>query len=244
MVVPHMTKCYGDSQDPPEEGIPMCTLRNFPNLIEHCIEWGRESFNSIFVARVQDAENFIKNPDGFLANLRQNTTSAGAVDSLKEVVNIIGLKENANFEMCMQVSRNYFDKYFNHSVNDLLGMFPADAKTKEGNLFWSGPKRCPDPVDFHVDDAEHFQFVWSCANLIAFNLKIDQVRDKAAAKAFAAKTTAAPYNRQKILVETPEEAKEREARNEPPPTVAASGDDEENLMKLMTELKGKINDSM
>lgn len=42
MVVPHMTKCYGDSQDPPEEGIPMCTLRNFPNLIEHCIEWGRE----------------------------------------------------------------------------------------------------------------------------------------------------------------------------------------------------------
>jgi ubiquitin-activating enzyme E1 len=244
MVVPHMTKCYGDSQDPPEEGIPMCTLRNFPNLIEHCIEWGRESFNSIFVARVQDAENFIKNPDGFLANLRQNTTSAGAVDSLKEVVNIIELKQSANFEKCMEVSRNYFDKYFNHSINDLLGMFPADAKTKEGNPFWSGPKRCPDPVNFNVDDAEHFQFVWACANLIAFNLKIDQVRDKAAAKAFAAKTVAAPYKQQKILVETPEEAKEREARNEPPPTIAASGDDEENLAKLMTELKGKISDSM
>jgi ubiquitin-activating enzyme E1 len=42
MVVPFKTKCYGDSQDPPEEGIPMCTLRNFPNIIEHCIEWGRE----------------------------------------------------------------------------------------------------------------------------------------------------------------------------------------------------------
>jgi ubiquitin-activating enzyme E1 len=31
MIVPHKTQCYGDSQDPPEEAIPMCTLRNFPN---------------------------------------------------------------------------------------------------------------------------------------------------------------------------------------------------------------------
>jgi ubiquitin-activating enzyme E1 len=31
MVIPHKTQCYGDSQDPPEESIPMCTLRNFPN---------------------------------------------------------------------------------------------------------------------------------------------------------------------------------------------------------------------
>lgn len=31
MIVPHKTQCYGDSQDPPEEGIPLCTMRNFPN---------------------------------------------------------------------------------------------------------------------------------------------------------------------------------------------------------------------
>mmetsp|Transcript_35175 Transcript_35175/g.25646 ORF Transcript_35175/g.25646 Transcript_35175/m.25646 type:complete len:184 (+) Transcript_35175:1380-1931(+) len=31
MVIPHKTQCYGDSQDPPEEAIPMCTMRNFPN---------------------------------------------------------------------------------------------------------------------------------------------------------------------------------------------------------------------
>jgi ubiquitin-activating enzyme E1 len=31
MIVPHKTQCYGDSQDPPEDSIPMCTLRNFPN---------------------------------------------------------------------------------------------------------------------------------------------------------------------------------------------------------------------
>ena len=31
MIIPHQTQCYRDSQDPPEEAIPMCTLRNFPN---------------------------------------------------------------------------------------------------------------------------------------------------------------------------------------------------------------------
>jgi ubiquitin-activating enzyme E1 len=62
--------CYGDSEDPPEEAIPLCTLRNFPNLIEHCIEWGRDSFNSLFVSRVQDALNFIENPDSFFNNLK------------------------------------------------------------------------------------------------------------------------------------------------------------------------------
>jgi len=104
MVVPHKTLCYGDSQDPPEEAIPMCTMRNFPNIIEHCIEWGRDSFNTLFVTRAQDAVNFIENPDAFLANLKQNTTSSGALDSLSEVANIIKLKQNADFSSCVAVA--------------------------------------------------------------------------------------------------------------------------------------------
>ena len=55
MIIPHKTQCYGDSQDPPEESIPMCTLRNFPNQIEHCIEWGRDHFNTLFTDRASDA---------------------------------------------------------------------------------------------------------------------------------------------------------------------------------------------
>ena len=92
----------------------MCTLRNFPNLIEHCIEWGREQFNNIFVTRVSDSENFIKGPDNFLAGLRQNTTSAGAVDSLREIQKVIDMKSVNTFEHCMQVAREYFDKNFHH----------------------------------------------------------------------------------------------------------------------------------
>jgi ubiquitin-activating enzyme E1 len=67
MIIPHKTKCYGDSQDPPEESIAMCTLRNFPSLIEHCIEWGRNAFNNIFVDTPNNAALYIEKPDQFVA---------------------------------------------------------------------------------------------------------------------------------------------------------------------------------
>lgn len=67
MIVPHKTQCYGDSQDPPEEAIPMCTLRNFPNQIEHCIEWGRDKFNELFVEIPNDIVSYLDNPKLFVA---------------------------------------------------------------------------------------------------------------------------------------------------------------------------------
>lgn len=62
MVIPYKTQCYGDSQDPPEEAIPMCTLRNFPNQIEHCIEWGRDLFSKLFYDAPNDAVSYIEKP--------------------------------------------------------------------------------------------------------------------------------------------------------------------------------------
>lgn len=37
VVIPFMTESYSSSQDPPEKSIPICTLKNFPNAIEHTI---------------------------------------------------------------------------------------------------------------------------------------------------------------------------------------------------------------
>lgn len=44
VVVPHCTASYADGpKDQEDDAIPMCTLRNFPSLIEHCIEWARSA---------------------------------------------------------------------------------------------------------------------------------------------------------------------------------------------------------
>ncbi len=37
VVLPYVTESYGSSQDPPEKTVPMCTLHNFPNVIEHTL---------------------------------------------------------------------------------------------------------------------------------------------------------------------------------------------------------------
>ena len=48
VVVPNLTESYGSSRDPPEKSIPICTLKNFPNAIEHTIQWARDEFEGLF----------------------------------------------------------------------------------------------------------------------------------------------------------------------------------------------------
>ena len=38
VVLPRLTESYSSSQDPPEKSIPICTLKNFPNAIEHTLQ--------------------------------------------------------------------------------------------------------------------------------------------------------------------------------------------------------------
>ncbi|KAG5729708.1 Ubiquitin-activating enzyme E1 1, partial [Termitomyces sp. T112] len=38
VVIPHLTESYGSSQDPPEKETPSCTVKSFPNAINHTIE--------------------------------------------------------------------------------------------------------------------------------------------------------------------------------------------------------------
>ncbi|RIB03948.1 hypothetical protein C2G38_2223667 [Gigaspora rosea] len=47
VVIPYLTESYSSSQDPPEKSIPICTLKNFPNAIEHTIQWARTSSKEI-----------------------------------------------------------------------------------------------------------------------------------------------------------------------------------------------------
>ena len=66
MIVPHVTTKYGDQKEQTVEGVPMCTLRNFPSNINHCIEWSREKFNSVFFEGPNDLKNYLENPQNFM----------------------------------------------------------------------------------------------------------------------------------------------------------------------------------
>lgn len=49
VVLPHITESYSSSQDPPEKEYPMCTLKSFPNQIEHTIQVRTSRPQSCFI---------------------------------------------------------------------------------------------------------------------------------------------------------------------------------------------------
>jgi len=68
---------------------------------------------------------------------------------------------------------DHFNEYYDHSIKDLLSIFPSDAKDKEGQPFWGGPKRCPSPITLDLNNKLHNDFIFSYSNLIALGLGLE-----------------------------------------------------------------------
>lgn len=56
VILPHLTESYGSSNDPEEASIPLCTLKNFPNKIEHTIQWAKEVFEEEFFIKIKEVD--------------------------------------------------------------------------------------------------------------------------------------------------------------------------------------------
>uniref|UniRef100_A0A3B1IMX7 Ubiquitin like modifier activating enzyme 6 n=1 Tax=Astyanax mexicanus TaxID=7994 RepID=A0A3B1IMX7_ASTMX len=48
IIVPNLTESYNSHRDPPEEEIPFCTLKSFPAVIEHTIQWARDKVRQCY----------------------------------------------------------------------------------------------------------------------------------------------------------------------------------------------------
>ena len=60
-----------------------------------------------------------------------------------------------------------FNKYFVNDIQQLLYTYPLDQKTKEGNLFWTMPKRPPMNIQYNPKDTLHINFISTLAFLRA-----------------------------------------------------------------------------
>lgn len=66
-----MTESYSSSQDPPEKSIPYCTLKNFPNAIEHTIEWSRDLFEALYKQQCESVNLYLTVPTFVEQTLKQ-----------------------------------------------------------------------------------------------------------------------------------------------------------------------------
>lgn len=68
---------------------------------------------------------------------------------------------------CVEYARMRFEKLFNHDILQLMHVYPLDAVTKDGNAFWTLPKKPPTPIEFSKTNDLHCTFITSMACLRA-----------------------------------------------------------------------------
>jgi ubiquitin-activating enzyme E1 len=133
---------------------------------------------------------------------------------MEEIKKLVDLKKSADFSKCIEVARLHFESMFNHQIQNLLSIFPHDAKDKDGQPFWSGPKRAPSPVFYDPQDPLHALFVASCANLIAFTLGIPQNRNVQEIAALAVNVEVPAFKPKAIKIELPGQQNQEENKQQ------------------------------
>ncbi|KAJ2460100.1 E1 ubiquitin-activating protein, partial [Coemansia sp. RSA 2424] len=192
VVVPFLTESYSASRDPPESSIPMCTLKNFPNAIEHTIQWARDLFAGLFTQPAENVNAYLSTPNYIQASLEQSN-EATKIETLTTILNCLVTEKPLAFDDCIAWARRRFEELYNNTIQQLLFNFPKDTITSSGQPFWSPPKRAPDAIAFDPSNAVHVDFVVAAANLYAFNFGLKGSRDRDYIKTAAAAVDVPPF---------------------------------------------------
>ncbi|TMW66101.1 hypothetical protein Poli38472_003866 [Pythium oligandrum] len=180
VVIPYQTQSYADGpKDAEDDNIPMCTLRNFPSLIEHCIEWSRAQFEDLFVVPAAEAKKFLGDRQAYLTKIKQATidnpnekvgqaATAQELERLRTLRKTLEQGRGMTFEKCVQLALDLLTALFRDRILQLIHNFPEDHMTNSGERFWSGAKRFPQAIlEFDPEDTLQLNFVRSTANILA-----------------------------------------------------------------------------
>lgn len=176
VVIPFITESYSSSQDPPERSIPICTLKNFPNAIEHTLQWARDAFEGLFKQPAENAAHFLADPKYIERTLKLPGTQP--LENLESVKRALIDERPKDFKDCVAWARNQWQDQYSNQIRQLLFNFPADQLNSTGQPFWSGPKRCPHALDFDVNNSLHLDYVVAAANLKAAMYGLEKRADR------------------------------------------------------------------
>ena len=171
VILPSLTESYSSSQDPPEQSFPQCTLRSFPNKIDHTIAWAKEKFHEFFVGPPETVNLYITQANYIEETLKQ---AGNEIPTLETIRDYLVTDKPHNFDDCIVWARRQFESKYNNDIQQLLYNFPRDCTTSSGVPFWSGPKRAPDPLRFNGSNPTHMSFIVAAAHLHAFNYGIKE----------------------------------------------------------------------
>jgi ubiquitin-activating enzyme E1 len=129
----------------------MCTLKNFPSQIEHCIEWSKMNFIEIFNQNILHFKNFINNSTEDFLNRINELAKKDYVEKIRTIESYMNLMDGKNegkiLEKIIYRAIEYYDEFYNKKIKELLKLNPPDKKTEKGEPFWNAIKRAPQPIE-------------------------------------------------------------------------------------------------
>ena len=202
VIIPFKTESYASQNDPEvSNDIPQCTLKMFPEEAIHCVEWARDQFGKIFTQLPKTISKVI-----------EEEGNGSELKLLKKSIKWMK-KAPKNFEDCLLLAREKFNKVFVNNIKQLMYSYPIDKKDKNGKLFWSLPKRPPVIDEFDINDELCVDFIaaYAClmANMFGVKIPYEHPRDNAAKKEMCAKVKDA-----KVEAFTPSELKAKQIESE------------------------------
>ena len=141
-IIPYLTETYNDTSDPSENNdFPVCTIKNFPNKIEHTIHWARDYFE-LFNRAFNNINKYIEDKK-YLETLSEYDCNQAICD-----INLFCSNEIEDWTDCMVIAKKIYDKNYITDIKQLLYCYPKDHMIND-QPFWSSGKRCPKVIDHY-----------------------------------------------------------------------------------------------
>lgn len=167
VVIPYASESYSSTADPPEDAIPMCTLKSFPYQSDHCIAWARSVFDQLFVNNIRVVKQCIELSQNEINNTGKISEILSAL-SMDDSENILETVSHLPLspDDAIKWSLNLYQKFFVKDIESLLEKHPADETDEDGNLFWSGSRRRPTSMHAFIGlDLTQSEFFVASAHL-------------------------------------------------------------------------------
>ena len=238
--IPYKTVTYSDiEQTSTKRTLPVCTLRHFPSLIQHCIEWSKDSFSGYFGNVIQEVKSFFQDFNKFKENIRREGTYQYKLERLKLFKNHIDIIKNKDLPKMCEYAIGIYTKNFDHNIQYLLITYPPDCKTKDGQDFWVGSKKLPHSIPFNIDDDLCLlyvsKFVFILSHCLGLNFTKEELSQENIKK-ICQKIKVPEFIKRKLVIDMNEENKNKPTEYEKSPL-----DNEEKAKiefeKMLTELE-------
>ena len=245
IIIPFKTITYQDKAPSGNtKQIPQCTLKYFPSLIQHCIEWSRGQFYDYFGDSLNEVKKFFNNKEEFKKLIEREGNAIyqlAKLEYLKKEIDIIVTKD---LKKLCQFGIDCFTENFDHNIRKLLTVYPPDSKIVENNQivdFWSGSKRLPHPIKFDPEDGLCLNYIIAFVQILSHAFGIPLTKDqlsKENIKQICSECKIPEYvKKQNIKIDIDDGKEKKETQNE-------KSQETEEMKKEKEEAQKKIDEIM